>query len=140
MKKILIPFDDSDNALHAVQYAVTLVHDIPSLDLELLCVLAPVPRRSHAGLDQTEIQRLYFSETATIMEPARQTLQQYDISCEQHCRVDDAATEIASQGHEKDIDAVIMGMHCMGQIANLMIGSMPTRVVHLLKVPVTLVK
>lgn len=139
MKKVLIPFDGSDNALRAVQYAATLAQEKPALELQLLCVLDPMPLRSHAGLDQAEIDRLYFAEATTIMEPARQTLHQYGITCEQHYRVGDAATEIAAQVHE-NIDAVTMGTRGMGQIANFMIGSVATRVVHLVKVPVTLIK
>lgn len=140
MKKVLIPVNDSNNALRAGQCAVTLVHAIPSLGLKLLCTLDPVPRRSHAGLDKAEIQHHYFAEAVTTIEPARQTPQQYSINCEQHYRVGDVVTEIAAQVYEKGIDVVIMGTRGMGQIANLMIGSVATRVVHLVKVPVTLVK
>jgi len=140
MKKVLIPFDGSDNALRAVQYAATLAQEKPALELQLLYILDPMPLRFHAGLDQAEIDRLYFAEATTIMEPARKTLRQCGITCEQHYRVGEAATEIATQVHEKDIDAVIMGTRRMGQIANLMIGSVASRVVHLVKVPVTLIK
>ena len=140
MKKVLIPFDGSHNALRAVQYAATLSQEKPALELQLLCVLEPMPLRSQAGLDHAEIDRLYFAEAATVMEPARQTLHQYGISCEQHYRVGDAATEIAAQVREKDITAVIMGTRGMGRMANLMIGSVATGVVHLVHVPVTLIK
>lgn len=139
MQKFLIPFDGSENALRAIRYAATLAQEKPSIELELLCVIEPMPLRSIAGLDQAEITHLYFAEATRVLEPARQALNQ-GITCEQHYRIGDPANEIAAQVREMSFDGVIMGTRGMGQIANLMIGSVATRVVHLVQVPVTLIK
>jgi nucleotide-binding universal stress UspA family protein len=50
VKKILIPFDGSDNALRAVQYATALAQEIPSMEFFLLHVLDPVTFKSQAAL------------------------------------------------------------------------------------------
>lgn len=140
MRKVLIPFDGSDNALRAVHYGAAMAQEKPSLELELLCVLDPMTLRSHANMNQAEITRLYIAEATALLEPAQQVLNQYGVSCEQHYRIGDPASEIAAQVHEKNFDGVIMGTRGMGQLANLMIGSVATRVVHLVHVPVTLIK
>ena len=139
MQKFLIPFDGSENALRAIRYAATLAQEKPSIELELLCVIEPMPLRSIAGLDQAEITHLYFAEATRVLEPARQALNQ-GITCEQHYRIGDPANEIAAQVRQKSFDGVIMATRGMVQIANLMIGSVATRVVHLVQVPVTLIK
>lgn len=113
---------------------------IPALELELLHVLDPMALRSHAALNHAEITACYSERAAAVLEPARRTLEQAGIRCPQHYRIGDPAGEIAAQVHEKGLDGVIMGTRGMGQIASLMIGSVATRVVHLVPVPVTLVK
>lgn len=140
MQKILLPFDGSENALRAVRYAASLAQKDPSLELQLLHVLDPMPLRSHAALNHAEITAFYSKQASAVLEPARQTLEQAGIRCSQHYRIGDPVGEIAAQVHEKGFDGVIMGTRGMGQIASLMIGSVATRVVHLVPVPVTLVK
>lgn len=74
------------------------------------------------------------------MRPACQILDHAGISYTVQCRVGAAAGQIAEQVHESDCDSVVMGTRGMGLIANVLIGSVASRVVHLVHVPVTLVK
>ena len=110
------------------------------MELELLHVLDPVPPRSHGGLTVEEIHKLYAMEADRVLQPARQVLDKAGIQCHSGYRLGSAASEIADHVHEKGFDTVIMGTRGMGAIANVMIGSVATRVVHLVKVPVVLVK
>jgi nucleotide-binding universal stress UspA family protein len=52
----------------------------------------------------------------------------------------DPADVIARRAQELGCDAIVMGSRGMGRIANLVIGSVATKVVHLTALPVTLVK
>lgn len=140
MQKILIPFDGSDNALRALRYAITLAQENSSIQLEILHVLDPMAARSHATMNHEQITRLYTEEADTVLRIARQILDKSNISYEQRYRIGDPANEIAVEVFEIECDGVVMGTRGMGQIANLMIGSVATRVVHLVHVPVTLIK
>lgn len=140
MKKVLVPVDGSGNALRAVAYAVEAVREQPSVELELLHVLDPVTLRSHAVMTQEEIHKLYASEADPVLQPARQVIERAGIPCVAAYRVGSAANEIAAHVDEKGFDTVIMGTRGMGPVANAMIGSVATRVVHLVKVPVILIK
>ena len=47
---------------------------------------------------------------------------------------------IADSAEREGCDAIVMGTRGMGSIGSLMLGSVATKVVHLTKLPVTLVK
>lgn len=141
MKRALVPFDGSDNALRAVAYAAEAAKEKPTLELELLYVMEPMPLRSNAAMTQDEMQKLYAAEAERVLRPARDALEKAGVAYQAHFRVG-AATggEIAAQARDKDCDAVIMGTRGMGPIPNIVIGSVATRVVNLVGVPVVLIK
>ena len=140
MKKILVPFDGSDNSLSALRYVVTLAQEHTSLKVELLHVLDPMTVKPDTVMNQEQINHLYEQEADKVLRFARQILDETSLLYEQHFRIGDPANEIAAQVREKECDGVVMGTRGMGQIACLMIGSVATRVVHLVRVPVTLIK
>lgn len=140
MQKILVPFDGSDSSLRAVHYAAKLARETPSLQWELLHVLDPVPLRAHAALTNEDISLLHASNAARSLQPARQILDLAHAHYEAHYRVGSTASEIAAQVTEKNCDGVIMGTRGLGLLGSAMIGSVATQVVHLVNVPVTLIK
>ncbi|MFN0298876.1 MAG: universal stress protein [Burkholderiales bacterium] len=52
----------------------------------------------------------------------------------------DPASEIATVAGNQHATEIVMGTRGLGGIATLMLGSVATRVVHLVAIPVTLVK
>lgn len=140
MPKVLIPFDGSDSAMRAVRYAASLAKDIPSMQLDLLCVLDPILHKTHPDVSNADIERLYADEAARKLKPAKDVLEQAGLSCECHCRRGSPASEITEYVHEAGCDAVIMGTRGLGPVASLMIGSVALKVIHLTDVPVTLIK
>lgn len=140
MKKILIACDGSDNALRAVKYAAALAKSLPGLQLELLYVQDPVEVRMHASLTVQEIDRLQADEADRILQPARDILDAEGVPYQVYGGTGSPANEIARQVHERHCDAVIMGTRGLGPVASVAIGSVTTRVIHLVDVPVTLVK
>jgi nucleotide-binding universal stress UspA family protein len=138
--KILIPVDGSDNALRAVGYAAKIASESGSLKFELLNVLLPMPLRAHAALAQNEIDLMYTDEAKRVLLPAQHLLDLAGLSYSAHYRVGHPATEIAAQVIEKNCDAVIMGTRGLGFLGRAVNGSVAARVVHLVGVPVTLIK
>ena len=139
-EKILIPVDGSDNALRAVDYAAKMAIESNSLRFELLHVLEPMPLRAHAALAQNEINLVYADEAIRILLPAQRLLDLAGLSHCAHYRVGHPANEIAAQVTDKNCDAVIMGTRGLGFLGRAATGSVASQVVHLVNVPVTLVK
>jgi len=75
-----------------------------------------------------------------VLRPARETLDRAGIPYRASYRVGGAGSEIAAHAKEKGCDTVIMGTRGMGPIPNVVIGSVATRVVNLVDVPVVLIK
>ncbi|GAB3537906.1 universal stress protein [Noviherbaspirillum agri] len=140
MQKVLIPYDGSDSARRAVRYAASLAKDIPSMQLELLCVLDPVMHKTHPDVSIADIERIYADESARMLKPARDVLEQAGLNGEYHWRRGSPANEIAKYVHEAGCNAIIMGTRGLGPVASLMIGSVALKVIHLVDVPVTLIK
>jgi len=140
MRKSLIPFDGSDNALRAVQYVISLAEELPGLQVELLYVMDPVPFKLYAGLSDEGIRRMQVDEADRVVQPARQLLDAAKIPYRAHFRIGPPANEIALHLHEMHCDGIVMGTRGMSPMAALMIGSVATRTIHLVDVPVTLVK
>lgn len=140
MRKILVPFDGSDSAIRAVRYAARLAQDIPAMQLELLHVF----QRTTPGLDDLlqpdEYERLHADELARILDPAMQLLDEARVRYQSRCRVGSPGSEIARYAYEAGCESIVMGTRGMGPVASFFIGSVATRVVNLVSVPVTLVK
>ena len=140
MRKILIPCDGSDNGLRVVRYAASLAIRLSDVQLELLNVQEPLPQKVHAALSEQEIARWQAGESNRILQPAMQILDVEEVQYQVRSRVGSPANEIARHVHETQCDAIIMGTRGLGPVANLMIGSVANKVIHLVEIPVTLIK
>lgn len=140
MRKILVPIDGSDNALRAVRYAASLAKELSDARLELLNVQDPLPMKVHAALSEDEIAEWRSGYSKLVLEPATQILDAIHVPYRVGSRVGSPATEILQQVRDTECDAIIMGTRGMGSLANLVIGSVTTKVIHLVEVPVTLIK
>lgn len=140
MKKILVPFDGSETALRALRHAAALARDNPAVRLDLLHVLDPTTSRSHAALSPEALTQLAPGEFTRLMRPAREFLDAEGIPYEVHCRLGDPATQIADHVAHAGSAAVVMGTRGLGLMGNLMTGSVASRVVYYVQVPVTLIK
>lgn len=140
MRKLLIPVDGSDNALRAVEYAAKAARREPDLQFELLNVQEPFTPKAYASLSHEEISRLLTAEAKRILRPASQILDRAGVRNAAHYRIGEIGPAIADHVRENGCDAVIMGTRGMGAVGNLVLGSIATKVIHLVDVPVTLIK
>jgi nucleotide-binding universal stress UspA family protein len=77
---------------------------------------------------------------AKLLEAPIATLKKDKLLNESAVLIGDPASVIAEYVANKHCDAVIMGTRGLGPIGGLMMGSVASKVIHLVKVPVTLVK
>lgn len=142
MQKVLIPFDGSAPAKRAVQYLASAAATNASLEVHVLNVSAPVTPYGdyvpNAVLEHMRQDAL--AQAAKVNEQATDMLKACGVRCTAHEVSGEVIPAIAKAVETLGVDTVVMGTRGMSNFANLMMGSVASRVVHEVSVPVLLVK
>lgn len=142
MPHILVPIDGSEPASRALEFAIRLSRGHPDAAIHALYVH---PAIDVSGKIQIYVTPEHMREMATelgrpILDHAERRLADTGMRHAVEMLEGDAAEVIARRAADLDCDAIVMGSRGMGRIGNLVMGSVATKVVHLTKLPVTLVK
>lgn len=141
MFKLLLPMDGSPAALRAAGFAAALVPQVRDLEVHLLNVQEPV--------DAWEVRRFLSEEQIAAMQKqrgeeavaeAQAILRVAGVATVIHLEVGEVAPTIARMAGALGCRQVVMGTHGHGAMGGLLMGSVSTKVLHLIQVPVTLVK
>ncbi len=142
MLRILVPFDGSENAGRALDYAVKFAGNSKDpVELHLLNVQLPVVSgdvRMFVGHDA--IAAYYRDSGEQVLAAGRQKLARAGTVHVEHIGVGQAAETIAAYVADRQCGQVIMGTRGLGTVSGLLLGSVATKVLHLVTVPVTLVR
>ena len=140
MTKVLVPIDGSANALHAVDIAIKAIAEGRSLEVHLLNV-QPQIVSGHARmyLKKDLIDEYYAEEAQKALAPAKEKLDKAGISYTVSHQVGNVSETIAKYVKAKGCELVIMGTRGLGSVQSMVLGSVATKVLHLVDVPVTLV-
>ena len=141
--KILIPVDGSDNALRAVRHVLaTRAWYATPVVVQLLNVQPPVASGAvKMFISKEQLQEYYEDEGQAALKAARELVQAAaGVECHARVGVGDVASTVASVAAAEHCDLVVMGTRGMGAIANMVLGSVATKVIHLSPVPVQLVR
>ena len=111
------------------KHAYTVIHG----------VLA-VPHRAAAFVGQQVVQQFYESDAETVFRPIRAFFEQQGIEASFVHTVGHAAGAIAHLAEEGKFDLVVMGSRGNGEIVNMVLGSVATKVLAKCTVPVLLVR
>ncbi|GAB6157016.1 universal stress protein [Desulfotomaculum varum] len=140
--KILIPFDGSDSAQKAVDYALSLAQKDPEVKVTLLAV---------ACTDYVYFSKNLIDNPIAIMEACRNFLKSHlekakEKFAEKGIEVDtviesgDAAEIIVNMVNSEGFDHVIMGRRGLSVLRGFLLGSVSAKVLANVKVPVTLLR
>lgn len=142
MNTLLVPSDGSPNSIRAVSHAVGMVKErVSPTEIELLHVLDPLTFTSLGlTLKDDGWQRARPAEVDRVLADAEKIVREADVPYRVCWRVGNPVDEIAAEAKEKPIDGIVLGTRGRGAIANLLLGSVTSRVACLVNVPVTLVK
>lgn len=141
MLKALLAVDGSENSLRAVRHLIELVQGREAMEVFLLNVQEPI--------DAWEVKRMYPEEELEAMQvskggdalaAAEALLDASKVAYHPQVLIGDVAHSIAQYAMDMGCDKIIIGTRGMGSLANLLMGSVATKVIHLTNVPVTLVK
>ena len=142
MKNILLPIDGSKYSDLAVDYVVNLARQLKDpVRAHLVNVQLPMTGVNvKIFVSKESLKDYYHDEGTAALASARQKLEAAGIAYEHHIGVGDPGQVIIDFQVSKSCDAIVMGTHGRGAVAGAVMGSVATRVVHLAKVPVVLVK
>jgi nucleotide-binding universal stress UspA family protein len=142
MMRFLIPVDGSLHSLKAVRHVVRLATcrettpEIVLLNVRDLVDTWEVRR----FLSDAEIARIQQGEGEDDLGEARALLDDAGLAYRAEVLTGPVAQTIAEYGESQGCDAIVMGSHGRGALMELFLGSVATKVVHLSRIPVTLVK
>lgn len=139
MLKVLIPVDGSDNSKRVVKHTIdkaALYKD--AVEIHLLNVQHPFPGTIRGVKEQAD--QYHREEGEKALAGARKLLDKAGLKYSCHISVGDAAEVIARFAKEHKVDQIIMGTRGAGAVANMLLGSVASKVLHLVEVPVLLVK
>ena len=142
MQKLFVAFDASPSAWRALQYAIKLAKEQGRIQLHIANV-HPEPViygeiQVYASREKIEEEQRTYS--LDILKPAIEEASRAQVSFESEVLIGHTALTFVSRAEELQCTGIIMGTRGMGAIANLVLGSVATKVIHLTKLPVTLVK
>lgn len=140
--KILIPVDGSDNALRAVQHAVTLSAALKQTP-ELL--LLNVQWNVAAGnvklfINQETINDYHREQGMASLESARAVLDAAQLSYQYHISIGQPVQAIMQYAEEQGVEMIVMGAQGHEGLAEILLGSVTSKVLQLSKVPVTIAR
>lgn len=142
MQKVLVPYDGSPSAKRAIEYLVNFSREYPQLKVYVLNVQSG-PKLYGNYVSATMLEQLNAGAEDHAREVAAQAasqLQAAGIACETLTAVGEVTAELVDAVARHGCDTVVMGTRGMGNLGNLVMGSVATRVVHDSPVPVLLVK
>jgi len=142
MRKLFVPIDNSDNANRALQYAIRLAKEIGSIELHIVHAHEPPFVYGEAAVHMTEekARALQKRHSEDLLRAATEVAKAAGVSSVSEVLVGDVPQVLAKYAEEKGCEGIVMGTRGMGAIGNLVMGSVATKVIHLTKLPVTLVK
>lgn len=140
--KILVPVDGSPFTKRMLAYLAA--HDEwlgGHHRYTVLHVVPPVPARAASVIDKATLRHYYNTESERVFKPIRAFFaRKPEIAVTFESRTGHAGDVIAAAAGKGDHDMVIMGSHGHGSLANLVMGSVATRVLARCDVPVLLIR
>jgi nucleotide-binding universal stress UspA family protein len=142
MHKLLVPVDGSDNAMRALEYAIRLAKECGPTELAIAYAHEPPIVYGELAIyvppgEAKELQRKHGED---ILRPFIETAKRAGVTFSSQVLIGDIPQSIVSCAKTLGCDGIVMGTRGMGSILNLIAGSVATKVIHLTKLPVTLVK
>ena len=91
-------------------------------------------------VSEERINKHYYEEAMKILAPAEQLASEAGVRFTAKTLAGTPAQKIAECVDTEHCDHIVMGTRGLGNLGNLVLGSIATKVIHLVDVPVTVVK
>jgi nucleotide-binding universal stress UspA family protein len=143
VKTILLPTDGSECSLRAVTLTISkrarYAHP-EDVDIHLVNVQAPFLQDVSRFVSHEQIVGFHREESEKQLRRACELLGAAGAKYSCHHKVGNVAAEIVGLADSLQCDEIVMGTHGRGALAELLVGSITAKILHLSKIPVLLVK
>jgi nucleotide-binding universal stress UspA family protein len=139
--KILLSVDGSSYTKRMLAYIVT--HDEvfhTNHEFTVLTVQPPVPNRARAAVGKEVVDNYYTTESEKVVSPVYKFLMRHGIDAKTVTKVGQIGETVGKFADDGKFDMLIMGSHGHGTIANMVMGSVATKVLANCKTPVLLIR
>lgn len=141
MHSMLIPVDGSKPAKRALRYAITTIKEGLRAEIYVLNVQPDVFIMGDLVMMDVDLIKKYQEEQASkILKDAVNLVTKMGLNCHKAMLHGPIAPSIANFAKSHGCGSIVMGTRGMGMLGNLVLGSTANQVVHLAKIPVTLIK
>jgi nucleotide-binding universal stress UspA family protein len=140
--KILLAADGSDYTRAAAKRLVEMMPRFKSPpQVHLLHVRPPIPYPGAAAkLGKAAVEQYEREESEVALAVAEKELSKAGVAYESWWRTGEIAREVDAFVNENGIDMVVMGSHGHGAFTNLALGSVATKIIATVDVPVLVVR
>ena len=143
MLNVLLCVDGSKESNKAVKNFMQMAAALRETpQVHLLTVHRPVP--SIGGMSRAigkgSLHKYYKEETDATLKSAQALLRKSKLDCVVHAEVGDIAATIVRLAAKQHCDMIYMGTRGLGAVSNLVLGSTATKVLHMTKVPVVMIR
>ena len=140
--KLLVLIDGSNKSTRAVMHAIGFAKSCKEpVEVHLLNVQLPITFGDIGKfVSQEALLAHYNKEAMAILSKPRDLLTSEGIPHTVQIRVGPIAESIDKYLSESACDQIIMGTRGLGAVQSLLLGSVAMKVIHMVKVPVTLIK
>lgn len=140
-RAILVPIDGSANSLRALDFAIKEA----TRQASILHVLNVQPLMDEYGmvpayLSKQKYRNFAAQRAAAVLAPAIRRLHRAEVQHTTHVAYGDVAAMIARTASRLRCASIVMGTRGMSALGDLVLGSVATKVIHLTKKPVVLIK
>ena len=139
MLKTLVPVDGSANSDRAVRFLIQQAGNSKEpFEIHLLNVQHPFPGTIKGVAEQA--RQYHHDEGMKAMAGASKLLDDAKLKYTPHIGVGEVGEIVAHFVRDLKCEQVVMGTRGMSSVANMVLGSAATKVLHMVDVPVLLVK
>ncbi|SDU09275.1 universal stress protein [Halopseudomonas salegens] len=142
MQNVLVPFDGSSSAKRAIQYLVDFSAEYPAIKVHVINVQSE-PKLYGNYVSASMLEQLHdgaLQHGQDINTDAAAMLEAANINFETHAVIGEVIGEVVKAVKQLGCNTVVMGTRGMSNLGNLVMGSVATRIVHEVPVPVLLIK
>ncbi len=140
--KVLLASDGSPNALRAAQWVVALSSEMKTpVTVCLTSVHDDAPyRKAMRHVGRADVLEMLRTQSEEDVAEAKAALESAGITVEYQLEVGEIAETLVKIAEREQCAMMVMGQKGRSTVANLLMGSIATRVLALAQVPVTLVR